>query len=76
MNAIHAMNAIIDILKAANTRADIQANRPLRLHPLRGKREGQFAIDLIKKSWRLILTFRKEEVEIVRIEEVSNHYDD
>ena len=48
--------------------------RPLRLHPLSGRRVGQFAIDL-NRNWRVILTYDEDE-EAVRILEVTNHYDD
>lgn len=45
--------------------------RSLRVHPLRGDREGLWAIDLLAQ-WRLL--FSIDDGTIV-IEEVSNHYD-
>ena len=48
--------------------------RALRLHPLKGNREGQYAITLVGR-WRLILTYLPEE-QAIRVDEVSNHYDD
>jgi proteic killer suppression protein len=61
------------------------------LHPLAGKRMGQFAIDLGRKlGWRLIIipqtvdgetlecgdvNFVYESTEIVLVWEVSNHYE-
>ena len=48
--------------------------RPLRLHPLSGRRTGQFAIDL-NRNWRIALSY-DEDGESIRILEVTNHYDD
>ena len=48
--------------------------RSLRLHPLRGTREGQYAINLTGQ-WRLIITRGPAPYEVT-VEEVSNHYDD
>ncbi len=53
---------------------DLYMMRSLRLHRLAGSRAGQFAIDL-NNRWRMILTY-DEEAEVVRILEVTNHYDD
>lgn len=47
----------------------------LRCHPLKGDRQGQFAVKLTG-FYRLIFTLHGEELEIARIEEVSKHYDD
>jgi len=47
----------------------------LRCHPLRGDREGQWAIKLTG-NYRMIFTLRGDKMEIARIEEVSKHYDD
>jgi len=65
----------VNILKAARDQADVVAQRALRCHALKGRRQGQYGIRLLDR-WRLIVTFRSENVEIVRIEEVSKHYDD
>lgn len=35
------------VLKNARTLADVPSTRPERCHPLRGDREGQFAVDLV-----------------------------
>ena len=45
----------------------------LRLHPLKGEREGQHSITLVGR-WRLILTTPNDTTVVV--EEVSNHYGD
>jgi proteic killer suppression protein len=47
----------------------------LRCHALTGNRQGQYAINL-NGFYRLIFTLEGEELQIVRIEEVSKHYDD
>ena len=54
--------------------AELRKIRFLRLHPLRGKLAGRFAIDL-NNRWRIILTYIEDE-EAVRILEVTNHYGD
>lgn len=55
---------------------DTLMNLPgLRCHPLHGDRQGQWAVTLIGRS-RLIFTFSDDAMTIVRIEEVSKHYDD
>ena len=48
--------------------------RSLRLHPLKGRREGQLAIDL-DGQWRMIITHIEAEAKVV-VMEVTNHYDD
>ncbi|HIJ73361.1 MAG TPA: plasmid maintenance system killer [Candidatus Hydrogenedentes bacterium] len=65
----------INILKAARNKGDITAQRPLRCHALKGERKGQHAI-LLHDRWRLIVTFTRDTVEVVRIEEVTQHYGD
>jgi len=50
------LHAAIQFIIAAETLQDIKNFPPFRLHSLQGKRQGQFAIDLGKKSgWRVIL---------------------
>jgi plasmid maintenance system killer protein len=44
-------------------------------HALDGALKGQFAINLEKKRWRIILTLEDQE-RTAWIEEVSNHYGD
>ena len=48
--------------------------RAMRLHPLKGPKEGSLSIYLAGR-WRLIVTADDTEESVV-IEEVSNHYDD
>lgn len=65
----------INLIKAASD-LDTLKNLPgLRCHPLHGDREGQWAATLSGRS-RLIFTFSDSAMTIVRIEEVSKHYDD
>ena len=45
------------------------------MHPLKGKRRGQFAIRLGDRE-RLIVAFEDDAWTIVRVEEVSEHYGD
>ena len=65
----------INIIKSARNVEALKQQRPLRCHPLKGKREGQWAIDLTDR-YRLIFSLLGDELEIAQIEEVSNHYDD
>ena len=55
--------------------ADLYAIRALRLHPLTGRRKGQLAMTLTGR-WRLIVTVGSDAMTVVRVEEVSKHYDD
>jgi plasmid maintenance system killer protein len=55
--------------------ADLYAIGALRLHPLTGPRQGQLAMTL-KWRWRLIVTVGSDTMTVVRVEEVSKHYDD
>lgn len=65
----------IDIIKSSNNIDDLKAIRVLRCHQLKGDRKGEWAINLTGR-YRLIFTLHGDNLEIVRIEEVSNHYDD
>lgn len=65
----------INILKYAKDRNEVIMQSPLRCHPLKGDRLGQYSI-LLHDRWRLIVTFQKETIEVVCIEEVSKHYGD
>jgi len=47
----------------------------LRCHPLKGKRQGQWAVKLTG-FYRLIFTLQGKMLEIAQIEEVSKHYDE
>ncbi len=63
----------IGILHAARSFADLYTIRSLRLHPLGGEHQGQFALTLHDR-WRLIVV--PGEGDVVRVEEVTNHYGD
>jgi proteic killer suppression protein len=65
----------IDILYAAETIDDLHRNPVLRLHPLKGNRQGQYALWLTARA-RLIVSFRGKTDTTVWIEEVSKHYGD
>lgn len=65
----------IDIIKSTRSIEELQQLPGLRCHPLKGNRAGQWAINLTG-FYRLIFTLHGDELEIVRIEEVSKHYDD
>ena len=64
----------INVLLAAEAFQDLYTVRSLRLHPLKGDRTGQYAIDVTNRV-RLILTY-EEDVQTIRVEEVSQHYGD
>lgn len=65
----------INIIKATKDLNALKKLPVLRCHPLKGNRKGQWAINLTG-SYRLIFTLEGDSLEIVMIEEVSNHYDD
>ena len=65
----------IDALYAAETVKDLFGLRSLRLHPLKGVRQGQHAIRL-DDAWRLVVRFAGNRLTIVTVEEVSKHYGD
>ena len=81
------MHLLINFLEAADSLASVTAFPKYHFHQLKGKRQGQFALDVDgrKSSYRLIVEFREEdvekvfpspiEIEILKIEEVSNHYE-
>jgi proteic killer suppression protein len=48
--------ARLDMLDAANTLADISPLRSVKLHPLKGRRRGYWAIS-INGRWRLVFRF-------------------
>ena len=65
----------INILKRAHD-IDELINLPgLRCHPLKGDRQGQYAVKLTG-FYRLIFTLQGSALEIAHIEEVSKHYGD
>jgi plasmid maintenance system killer protein len=64
----------VGIMQAVRSFDELRAIRSLRLHPLKGGRAGQHAI-MLHGRWRLILTYMEAE-QALRVDEVSNHYDD
>ncbi len=65
----------VDIIKQARDINELCALPGLRCHSLRGDRQGQWAVKLTGYC-RLLFTLEGKRLEIVRIEEVSKHYDD
>ena len=65
----------INIIKKSKNIDELISIRPLRCHPLKGKRKGEWTLNLTG-FYRLIFTLHGENLEIARIEEVSKHYDD
>ena len=65
----------ITIIRNTKTIEELQTLPGLRCHPLKGNRKGQWAVKLTG-YYRLIFTLRGDELDIVRIEEVSKHYED
>jgi proteic killer suppression protein len=65
----------INIIKQTKDYDELSILPGLKCHPLKGDREGQYAIYLTG-FYRLIFTLVGESLEIVQIEEVSKHYDD
>jgi len=65
----------INIIKNAKDIDELMKLPAIYCHPLKGNRQGQFAIKLTG-FYRLIFTLRGNQMEIVCIEEVSKHYED
>jgi len=65
----------INIIKSARDIEELERLPGIKCHPLKGDRRGQWAIKLTAQM-RLIFTLRGENFEVVRIEEVSKHYED
>lgn len=65
----------INIIKQTATLEELSRLPPLRCHPLKGDRAGYHAISLTG-FMRLIFSLEGESLTVVRIEEVSKHYDD
>ena len=65
----------INIIKQTASLEELAQLRALRYHPLRGNRAGYHAVKLTG-FMRLIFTLEGDALAIVRIEEVSKHYDD
>ena len=65
----------VDLLYAAEDREDLYKIPSIRFHALTGDRAGECALSLDQRM-RLIVTFHGKSPVIVRVEEVSKHYDD
>ncbi len=65
----------INIIKEALDIEELKRLPGLRCHELKGDRRGFWAVNLTGR-YRLIFTLEGNRLEIVRIEEVSKHYDD
>ena len=65
----------INIIKSTKKIEDLKGMPGLRFHALKGNRSGQYAINLTG-FYRLIFTLEDETLNVVKIEEVSKHYDD
>ena len=65
--------ARIHVLYAAARFSDLFTIRSLGLHPLKGDRQGQYAIKLVGR-WRLVIVPVGEDK--VCLEEVTRHYGD
>jgi len=65
----------VTIIKQARSFDELYKISVLKLHPLKGEREGEYAIALTG-FYRLIIRNVGERFDIVRIEEVSKHYGD
>ena len=65
----------VNLIKQARDIDELRRLPGLRCHPLKGGREGQWAVNLTG-FYRLIFCLQGERLEIARIEEVSKHYDD
>jgi toxin HigB-1 len=65
----------INRLQASQTANDLRSFPELRLHPLTGDRKGQWALNL-DSAWRLIVVFLDQGMKVVRVDEVSDHYED
>ena len=65
----------VNIMLAANNINDLKQISVLKCHKLKGSRKEQWAVSL-SGFYRLIFTLEGDFMEIIRIEEVSKHYDD
>lgn len=85
------LHSLINFIESAENLIDIKNVPTYQLHPLEGKRKGQFAIDLGRKlGWRLIIIPLDNDgkeweisdvnalykfTSIILVWEVSNHYE-
>jgi proteic killer suppression protein len=65
----------VNIIKISKDIEELRRQSVLHCHPLKGKRAGQWAVNLTE-SYRLIFSLHGKSLEVVRIEEVSKHYGD
>lgn len=65
----------INIIKHVRDIEELRRLPGLRCEPLKGPRTGQWAMRLTG-FYRLIFTLQGEQLQVVRIEEVSKHYGD
>lgn len=65
----------INTLKQARSFNELYDLPGWKFHPLKGNREGEYAIKLTG-FWRLIITDDGDTFNIAKIEEVSDHYGD
>jgi proteic killer suppression protein len=65
----------VNLIKAAKDLNAVKKLPGLRCHPLKGNRDGQYAVNLTG-FYRLIFTLEGDKLNIAMIEEVSKHYDD
>lgn len=63
----------VDALYAAASADDLFKIPPLRFHPLRGDREGKYALTVHDRT-RLVVSFEDPAMTRVVVEEVSKHY--
>lgn len=79
---------LITLIKAADNWSDVIVLPRYRFHKLEGKLEDLYSLDItgVRCSYRLIVSFddqysnaeifqKSKNIEIVQIEEVSNHYE-
>lgn len=65
----------VNILRTAKSAQDLYRVSVLNFHPLSGKKKGLYALTLIDR-WRMEVSFQDQELSVVRVEEVSQHYGD
>lgn len=65
----------INIIQQASSMDELKRLAAIHCHALKGNRQGQWAMKLTGQ-YRLIFTLKGDQLEIVRIEEVSKHYED
>lgn len=81
------LHKLINFIETVDNLSEVIAFKPYNFHALKGKRKGQYALDINgrKSSYRLIVCFNQFDnelifsnsasIKIIQIEEVSNHYE-